>query len=333
MNAIAPELPASDAPAGEATPHRLIARFAGDLARIWPEGDRLGLAVSGGPDSLALLLLAEAVLPGKVEVATVDHGLRPESTSEAAMVAELCAGHGIPYSILTVKVGAGNLQDRARAARYAALGEWMKARELPALATAHHADDQAETLLMRLNRGSGLAGLAGVRPRMNVPGSEMVLLRPLLGWRRAELAEIVEAAGLAPAQDPSNEDERFDRARIRKALRAASWLDVPAISASAAFLGEAEGVLQWAALREWSERVAVGEGEIRYRPLAPQAIRLRIVQRAIGMLGGDPRGSSVARLMARLVKGKDSTLAGVVARIEGEEWIFRREPPRRIAGL
>ena len=71
-------------PAAEGTPHPLIARFAGDLARIWPEGDKLGLAVSGGPDSLALLLLAEAVMPGRVEVATVDHGLRPESTSEAA---------------------------------------------------------------------------------------------------------------------------------------------------------------------------------------------------------------------------------------------------------
>jgi tRNA(Ile)-lysidine synthase len=328
MNAIAPKSPAS-----EGTPHALIARFAGDLARLWPEGDRLGLAVSGGPDSLALLLLAEAVMPGKVEVATVDHGLRPESTSEAAMVAELCAGHGIPHRMLQVKVGAGNLQDRARAARYAALGKWMRERGLAALATAHHADDQAETLVMRLNRGSGLAGLAGVRARGNVPGTRLPLLRPLLGWRRAELGEIVAAAGLAPVADPSNEDERFDRARIRKALREVDWLDVTALSVSAAHLAEAEAVLQWAAQREWKERVETGEGEIRYRPLAPQPIRLRVVMRAIAMLGGNPRGSAAARLMTRLFNGKDSTLAGVVARVDGDVWSFRREPPRRVETL
>ena len=91
----------------ESAPHPLIARFAGDLARIWPEGERLGLAVSGGPDSLALLLLAEAVMPGRVEVATVDHRLRAESASEAAMVAELCAGHGIPHEILPGQVPQG----------------------------------------------------------------------------------------------------------------------------------------------------------------------------------------------------------------------------------
>jgi tRNA(Ile)-lysidine synthase len=328
MNAIAPTSPAS-----EGTPHPLIARFAGDLARLWPEGDKLGLAVSGGPDSLALLLLAEAVMPGKVEVATVDHGLRPESTSEAAMVAELCAGHGIPHRMLRVKVGAGNLQDKARRARYAALAKWAKERGLPALATAHHADDQAETLLMRLNRGSGLAGLAGVRPRMTVPGTDIVLLRPLLGWRRAELGELVEAAHLAPVIDPSNEDDRFDRARIRKALREVDWLDVTAVSQSAAHLAEAETVLQWAAQREWKDRVTVGEGEIRYRPSAPQPIRLRVVMRAIGLLGGNPRGSSVGRLMMRLANRKDATLAGVVARVDGGEWTFRREPPRRVQGL
>ena len=328
MNAIAPPSPAS-----ECAPHKLIARFAGDLARLWPEGDKLGLAVSGGPDSLALLLLAEAVMPRKVEVATVDHGLRPESVSEAAMVAELCAAHGIPHRMLQVKVAAGNLQDRARAARYAALAGWMKERGLSALATAHHADDQAETLLMRLNRGSGLAGLAGVRPRTNLPGTNLALLRPLLGWRREELGELVAAAGLDPALDPSNEDPRFDRVRIRKALREASWIDVVGLSASAAHLAGAEAVLQWTAQREWQEQVEVGEGEIRYRPLAPQPIRLRIVMRAIAMLGGNPRGSSTARLMTRLVNGKDSNLAGVIARVDGKQWTFRREPPRRVEGL
>jgi tRNA(Ile)-lysidine synthase len=94
----------------------------------------------------------------------------------------------------------------------------MEREGLDALATAHHADDQAETLLARLNRGSGVAGLAGVRARGIVPGTRLPLIRPLLGWRRADLGEVVAAAGLTPVQDPSNSDDRFDRARIRKAL-------------------------------------------------------------------------------------------------------------------
>lgn len=314
-------------------PHTLIARFAGDLAAIWPNGEKLGLAVSGGPDSLALLLLARAAMPDRVEAATVDHGLRPESAREAAMVAELCAAYGIPHRILTVKVASGNLQDKARAARYAALAKWMQKRGLSALATAHHADDQAETLLMRLNRGSGVAGLAGVRVLGKVPGTELALLRPLLGWRREELAGIIARSGLEAVQDPSNENPKFDRARIREALKSADWLDVAGIAASASHLAEAEGVMQWAAQREWDEAVSVGEGEIRYTPKAPGAIRIRVLARAIGMLGVEPRGSSVVQLMRRLLNGKDATLGGVVARVNGNSWTLRKEPPRRIAGL
>lgn len=313
--------------------HQAIARFAADLAQLWPEGEKLGLAVSGGPDSLALLLLARAAMPERVEAATVDHGLRPESGSEAAMVAELCAAYGIPHRILRVKLARGNLHDRARAARYAALGKWMQERGLAALATAHHADDQAETFLMRLNRGSGVPGLAGVRARGVVPGTQLALLRPLLGWRREELAAIIAASGLEAVQDPSNDDPKFDRARIREALKVADWLEVPAIAASAAHLAEAEGVLQWVVQREWDETVQVGEGEIRYSPKAPGFIRARILVRAIGMLGVEPRMSSVVGLINKLQRGKDATLGGVVARAEKDCWILRREPPRRVAGM
>jgi tRNA(Ile)-lysidine synthase len=277
-------------------------------------------------------LLAKATIPERIEVATVDHGLRPESASEAAMVAEVCAAQLIPHRTLQVKVARGNLQDKARIARYAALGRWMEERELAALATAHHADDQAETLLMRLNRGSGVAGLAGVRARGVVPGTTLTLLRPLLGWRRAELAKLVEASGLEPAQDPSNEDPRFDRVRIREALKDADWLDVEGVAASAGHLADAEGAMQWAAQREWNEAVEVGEGEIRYTPGAPPAIRIRVLARAIGMLGVEPRLGSVARLMLRLQNGKDATLGGVVARVDGKRWTLRKEPPRRVRG-
>src|SRR6187551_758005 len=118
----------------------LVARFAEALARLWPDGGRLGLAVSGGPDSLAMLLLAEAAIPGRFEVATVDHGLRPASAGECAMVAELCSARGIPCSVLHVTLAAGNPQTEARKARYAAPPPPAAHRVLAAIATAHHAD-------------------------------------------------------------------------------------------------------------------------------------------------------------------------------------------------
>jgi len=185
---------------------------------------------------------------------------------------------------------------------------------------------------MRLNRGSGVAGLAGVRVRGPMPKSDIPLLRPLIGWRRAELAEIVKQSGLEPALDPSNEDPKFDRVRIREALAGIDWLDIGALAQSAAHLAEAEGVMQWATQREWDEAVEVGEGEIRYRAKAPQAIRIRIIARAIGMLGVEPRLGSVAKLLQRLQNGKDATLGGVVARNHEGRWIFRKEPPRKVEG-
>jgi tRNA(Ile)-lysidine synthase len=305
------------------------ARFATAVERLWPEGGRIGLAVSGGPDSLAMLLLAQAAVPGGFEVATVDHGLRAESAAEADFVGRICAGLGIPHTVLSVRVAPGNLQDEARAARYAALASWAVERGLGAIATAHHADDQAETVLMRLNRGSGLAGLAGVRARGTVPGSKLPLIRPLLDWRRDELAAIVARAGVAAVTDPSNSDPRFDRARIRAALAEAEWLDRAAIAQSAAHLAEAEETLAWAFNLEWDLWVEVDDGAVRYTPHAPRALVLRVVERIIAGFGGEPRGGAVARLVEALEAGRPGTLAGVVARVEDDSWLFRPESGRR----
>jgi tRNA(Ile)-lysidine synthase len=299
---------------------------------LWPAAGagKLGLAVSGGPDSLALLLLALAAMPGRVEAATVDHGLRSESATEAVDVARICKSLGVPHTTLTVTVGAGNLQAQARDARYAALAEWLATRGLDALATGHHADDQAETLLLRLNRASGVAGLAGVRMRGTVPGTPIPLLRPLLGWRRHELAEILAAAGLIAADDPSNRNDRFDRPRLRKNLAEVDWIDVPALAASAAHLADADAALDWAARREWAEAVtAEGLGLI-YRPQAPRAVALRVLARIVRELDGEePRGSAVARLFDALMAGQISSIGNLVARSTHAGWSFTKAPQRR----
>ena len=312
------------------------ARFAGDLARIWPEGAgdsaKLGLAVSGGPDSLALLLLAHAALPGRVEAATVDHGLRAESAREALGVARVCADLGVPHRTLAVSVerAGDGVQSAARGARYAALSGWLGERGLAALATAHHADDQAETLLMRLNRASGVAGLAGVRERGPVPGASGLLLRPLLGWRRADLAAVVAGAGLQAVDDPSNADDRYDRARLRGQLAGAPWLDIPAIARSAAHLADADAALDWAAEREWREAVEKDGLGLTYRPRAPRAVALRVLARIVTALDGEaPRGAALARLFDSLLARQPASIGGLVARPLAGGWSFMKAPKRR----
>ncbi len=288
------------------------------------------MAVSGGPDSLALLLLGAATLPGRLEAATVDHALRSESADEAAQVAEICGKLGVPHATLKVTVAAGNLQAEARTARYTALAGWMEQRQLAALATAHHADDQAETLILRLNRGSGVAGLAGVRARGLVPGTRLPLLRPLLGWRRAELAHKVAEAGLKAVEDPSNAAERYDRVRIRKALAGADWLDIDALAASAANLADADAALDWAAAREWSECVSKAPLGLTYRPQAPRAVALRVLARIVSELdGGEVRGSQLARLFDSLVARQPASIGSLVARALPEGWSFARAPQRK----
>lgn len=311
-------------------PAELTARFASDLAALWPGEGLLGVAVSGGPDSLALLLLAQAAFPGRIAAATVDHGLRPANATEAAMVAELCDRIGVPHATLPVTLAEGNVQAEARTARYAALAQWMTAGGIAALTTAHHADDQAETLLLRLNRGSGVAGLAGVRARGTVPGTRLPLIRPLLGWRRAELGAMVVEAGLKAADDPSNRDDRFDRVRIRKALAGADWMDVPALAASAAHLADGDAALDWAAAREWQECVSPAPLGLVYRPQAPRAVALRVLTRIVTELDGEaPRGSAVARLFDSLVARQPASIGGLVARSLPDGWSFTKAPARR----
>ena len=171
-------------------------------------------------------------------------------------------------------------------------------------------------------------------PAATVPGSDVPLLRPLLEWRRSELAAICDEAGTEPAMDPSNADDRFERVRIRRALADADWIDVPALAASAAHLGEAEAALEWATRREWVAAVTNGGAEIRYAPSdAPPEIRRRIVQSAVGGLategqGAELRGRELDRLMRALAAGEVATIRGVLC-TGGEEWRFSKAPVRR----
>jgi len=318
-------------PVEASSPPDLVARFRTALDRLWPDAGRFGLAVSGGSDSLALLLLAQASIPGRFEVGTVDHGLRQESAAEAAMVAEICAAVSVPCEVLRATVEAGNVQSMARRARYGELAGWAERRGLSAVATAHHADDQAETLLMRLNRGSGVGGLAGVRETGSIPGSAVPLIRPLLGFRRSELEAILTASGLEAVQDPSNRDDRFDRVRIRMAMAESGWLDPMALATAAANLADAEEALQWAADQAWTERVEVTADDLRSPPGPPHEISMRIVKRAIAGFGNMPRGTDLARLLERLERGEGGTLGSALVTVEDDEWVFRREPPRRKA--
>ncbi len=310
-------------------------RFRADLAAlIGPDGpaaSRLGVAVSGGPDSLALLLLArDALGANAVMAATVDHRLRPEAADEARFVARLCVSFAIPHATLTpAQPIAGNLQSSARAARYALLEGWAQANDIAAIATAHHADDQAETLLMRLNRGAGVGGLAGVRASRTANGIRIV--RPLLGWRRRELAAIVAAAGLDPIDDPSNHDERFDRVRLRRVLAEADWLDVPALARSATALAEADRALAWATARLRDSHVERDGDVLTLDPALPAELRRRLVLDLLAELSpasAPPRGPELDRFLAALAGGGTATLAGVKG-TGGPRWRLSVAPARR----
>jgi tRNA(Ile)-lysidine synthase len=313
----------------------LLERFRRDLDALVARDARVGVAVSGGPDSLALLLLAAAARPGQVEAATVDHGLRPEAAEEAAMVGQVCDRLSVPHAILVARwseVPETAIQERARHQRYLLLGYWAEERGRDAIVTAHHAEDQAETLLMRLARGAGVRGLAGMRPRSITPGAHVRLVRPLLGWRRRELEQICSAAGLAPAADPGNLDERFERVRVRRALAALDWLDSGAVAQSAANLADADAALDWAMKEEWARSVQEKRGSIIYRRSdVPAEIVRRIVARAIRRLATegdrDPRGAELTRLVVTLADGGTATLRGVLCR-GGSDWHFVPSPNR-----
>jgi tRNA(Ile)-lysidine synthase len=248
------------------------------------------LAVSGGPDSTALLFLAagQAKRAGRplLFAATVDHGLRPESADEAALVGGLAAKLGVAHATLKwegVKP-ATRLQERAREARYALLIAHAKAIGAEALVTAHHLDDQAETVLMRLARGSGVAGLAGIPAESEREGVK--ILRPLLDVTKAELIAVCEDAGLGYISDPSNENVRFARVRLRKIL-AGEGLNASTLARLARRAEQVEAALvsQTAAAEARLGLIATGACEASLLLAEPTEIVQRLLTAAIARVG------------------------------------------------
>lgn len=307
------------------------------LGRPLAVDEPIAVAVSGGPDSLALLILAYAAFGNRVRVVTVDHGLRADSAAEAAVVAGYAASLGVAHVTLrwTGPKPTGNLQAAARDARYTLMAHWCTANGVAWLATAHHRDDAAETMLLRLARGSGVGGLGGIRPRRDLGGS-VALIRPLLAMTKSDLARIVDAAGWAAVDDSSNRADRFDRTHARALLAATPWLDPARLAASAAHLVDAEAALVWAADAAWRSRAEVDAAIVTIDAVGlPHDLARRLLLRAVVTLAPDatPRGDGVERALGQLAAGAGSTLGGVAVRPVvlngGPAWRFVVAPARR----
>lgn len=326
-----------------------------------PGADSVLLAVSGGPDSTALLKLAadwRAADPARPEIfaATIDHGLRPEAQEEAQAAAALAQSLCVPHSILVwegEKPRSG-LQEKARAARYRLLVAHARQIGASVIVTAHHADDQAETVLMRMARGSGIAGLAGMRPVVALDGLQLV--RPLLDVPKSALVTFCHAQNLPFAQDASNVDPRYARARLRmmadalaaqglsarrltelarRAARADAALCAMAQTAAGrVIMRDCSGVsMDFRALRGEPEEIGLRVLIAQVEPFSAAPLRLHRAEGAFERLGqACRRGESLKLSLGGAVLSLDSsgrlTLAPAPARARG-----RSQTPQSVHGI
>jgi tRNA(Ile)-lysidine synthase len=286
----------------------------------------IAIAVSGGGDSMALLDLAHSLLPAlgfSVHAATVDHGLRRESAAEAAAVATYCESRGIPHSILSwtdgpsAASGTGNLMDMARQARAQLLADWARGQGIQAILLGHTSDDQAEGFVMNLSRAAGIDGLAGMRAGFLAQG--LGWRRPLLAASRAQLRAYLTARGIGWADDPTNEDDLYTRARARKAMAHLAGLGLTAnkIAASVAHLQSARAALNSVTADAARSLTRVEAAALVMDPkvlvLAPE-IRRRLFQTILKWMAGaehPPRAPKLDRLVAALEAGRATALGGL----------------------
>ena len=301
----------------------LEARFAAAMARLMAgqTPDRLAVAVSGGGDSLALLGLAcdwAADTDCRILALTVDHGLRPEAASEARLVTREALRLGAEHEVLRWQGwdGKGNLQAAARAARYALMQQVCDREGIGAILTGHTQDDQAETVLMRLARGSGVDGLSAMAEGRF--GRDLVL-RPLLGETRDELRVWLTRQGMRWSEDPSNEDPRFDRVRARRLLKQLIpfGLDAARLAETAAAMARARVALVARAVDVARESVAEQSGILMFDrdrlQETEEETRLRLVAQGLACLSGEvykPRLASLSSTVERALAGQGGTLQG-----------------------
>jgi tRNA(Ile)-lysidine synthase len=344
-------------------------RQAKSLFADWKRADGLVLAVSGGPDSIALMWLAarwrKALSHGpRLLAVTVDHGLRPESAREARDVKRLARTLDLPHRTMrwTGEKPKSGVPAAARTARYKLLASAARQGGASHILTAHTRDDQAETLLMRLVRGSGISGLAAMAREIERDG--VFIARPFLDISKSQLIATLEKAKLGYADDPTNRDVRFTRPRIRSVIEglAAEGGDARNLARLASRLARANAAIE--VLVDGAARyLALRDREAQSRPAMPRAqspntsfeaaafaalpeeIRLRLLLRAIDRFGHEgpaELGKAEALLAAfdRTLRTASQTrqvllkqtLAGAVIRLSGGRIVIEPAPLRRRRG-
>lgn len=254
----------------------------------------LGIALSGGSDSTALLILAtDAFGPQNLRAITINHGLREGALGEAQQAAKLCASLGVSHTIQTLTLIDGpDLQARARAARYAALAAWALENKIAAIALGHTKDDVSETFLMRLARGSGVDGLATMKEQFERGGAHFK--RPLLKASRADLQNVLKARGIGWSTDPSNDNPRFTRVKMRQSQPVLDELGLTSerLSQTADWMRAASEVLEhaadlWIASHAYAEH---GDAVLNIDALraAPKETAYRVLTRVLCRLSGNP---------------------------------------------
>lgn len=298
----------------------LLALLTATFAPSPPPG--LGVAVSGGGDSMALLhLLARWRTEGGPEIAavTVDHRLRPEAAAEAAFVATVCNRLAVPHHTLIWQGwdGKGNLPDQARRARYRLIADWARGRGLSQVALGHTLDDQAENFLMRLARGSGVDGLSAMASRRKAHG--ILFLRPLLSARRGDLRTCLRDIGAEWVEDPTNDDDTYQRVQARRALEVLAPLGITAenLAATAHRLDMARAALNRAAfdLARVAARIEDGDVILRRDPfdVATHETQARLLAHALCWVASAeyrPRFAALREAMRQIAAGRRATLHG-----------------------
>ena len=304
-------------------------------------GKRIGLAVSGGGDSLAILLVVASLIERvnyQVEVATVDHGLRIDSASEVEFVKDVCASNFLKHTTLQWEKPnkISNIQNCARLARTKLLTEWAYRKKISMILLGHSADDQAETIIMNLIRGSGLEGLRGMPSFFINEG--IIFIRPFLSVGRDRLRAFLQDHKCSWIEDPSNFDDKFQRVKVRKLLPKLSelGLTISKINLTGERMASASSLMRRLSASEIDKCISInpwGELEIHKQHFLclPEEIKMRILTAVVGGLRGTqyrPRYKLIKSLLQKMSKNVAwlrVTTCGLKVTEKSKLFLFQRE--------